>query len=460
MATRRSITPYLRSAGIDVPYDTMTEAQMNERDKSNPLAGYGFKTATEKVQELQQQMAYKRYLQQQQDQQQQVLMAQMSPQRSIGYNATSILANSLGSLFGKKDAPQAAPDTKDDPEVSRFNELAAEVGPAQAKVMFGQELVQGGNPAGAKMIEDGQAELSKKQKADLDLKNAGLDSQLKQKQIGEVKPNTVVNMSATVDGKPVTKNMEVIGKDDQGRNMYREVSQGLKGSVTGPNDSFSNTKGGIDQRLQDVDNSIIAGATFFDGADKLDKVRESTPNGGGWSGKLILKADNLYNGLKGLATSMGVDDSLMNTDKYDWSKLDKTAQGSAKTRAMILELAAMKAKSIEQGGKTLSDGDIQRQIDTLGGDLTNPKMAGSVLQQAREMVYANVENKLKYTTINGQPVLSNPDYQAKLAQLRARVFKDSPNGAGTVRMTRGSKTYNIPADKVDEAVKDGLTRAD
>src|ERR1700754_4185664 len=105
---------WLKKAGVSGPaLDQLTEAQIGEKNKLNPLSGYGFKSAEEKRQRQLQQQYLDMQIQQAQEQQQQAMLQSMNSQSKIGYYAGGGLTGLIDAFRNKGQsqapAPEAAP---------------------------------------------------------------------------------------------------------------------------------------------------------------------------------------------------------------------------------------------------------------------------------------------------------------------------------------------------------------
>lgn len=427
---------YLKAMGIATPYD-QTEAQMEARDAENPLGRYGMMSGKDKQRQQMVREQFQAQMEHEAKLQEQAMLAQMSSQSKIGYGMSGGLGQVIQQLRGfnrKNQGPidntgmmngAAGPDLQDDPAITRFNELVAEVGPETAKEIMGQEL---GN---ASMITDAQKARTAKQKESLEMED--LQGKVNDR---KKKPNEVLTFDTTIDGRPAQKQMEVMGKDADGNNIYREISRGVKGSVQDTKEGWGASGSGVNDRLKEFETRIQASASALDGIERIEALIKENPAIGGWSGRLVANADNIYNGVKNLAAQTGVSEDLMKID-YDYSQLGKTAEGSDKLRAAVLNLAVARAKAAEPGGRGLAEGDIQRAIDEIGGKLTNPRTAVAVLQQAKEMLVQDLDNSGRYSRDDsGQPLINRPEYAKDLEGLRSRAF---PKKAQADRPTISTK---------------------
>jgi hypothetical protein len=408
------INQYLKRAGIKTPYEEMTESQIKEKSKANPLGGYGYTTAQERRDAEAQRRAYEDAMNQEQAQRQQEMLMQMPAEYQIGHHATSLGLQGLGKLFGRgqEQAPQEAPP-ENDPEIDRYNQLVTELGDeATALEILGQET---GNGA---MITQA-AELRKQNEEhnlNMEDKRTTIDERKK-------KPNTVQTFNTMIDGKPGEVDMEIIGKDADGNNIYKQVGKGLKGSVTDTAEGWSNTRGGIDQRAKAFEGALTSTANALDAYDAIMKI---DTKGLGWSGKLISQADNIVSGLKNLGETLAmaegrtIDEAVTKPiGDYDWSKLSGVAAESDKMKSLVFQLAYAQAAATGDSSRSLSDRDIQNQIDIIGGSITNAESFKKVVEQNKTLLIKKLENTGQYSKINGKPV--GEAYKEDLAKLRSRV---------------------------------------
>lgn len=434
------ISKYLRNAGVKTP-EQMTEAQIGEQNKSNPLSSFGFMSAQQKQRrQLEEAMAQKQMDQEQQMLQQQ-LIARMSSEEKIGHYAGSGLMGLMQHLKSKGQAPEMAPQApQNDPQVDRYNQLAMEVGPEMAMQILGQEQ---GN---ASMVQQGQEMRTARDKEALEAKYKQSQIQNMESQMAdraEVKPNNTVTVQRTgPDGKPMQASLEVVGKDPKtGLNIYRELGQAVKGSVTGTKEQWETSKGGINERTKSMENALTSTANAIDSYDALDKLIKDTP-AGGWAGALVGKADDIMSGVKNLGTIIAESEgrdikASMDLGDYDFTKMEKFAGGAAKIKSLVLELAYARAAATGDSSRSLSDRDVQNQIDIVGGQISNPKIFGELMQQNKELMVKKLENMGKYTKIDGKSI--GEAYGSDIAELRNRV------GGG------GTQTAKLPDGMSEEA---------
>jgi ribosomal protein S28E/S33 len=440
------INKFLRNQGVATPYkDDRTSAQIDEANKANPLAGYGFMSAAQKKQRDMQIKLFEEQQRREQEQLQSQLIARMSSQEKIGHFAGQGLFGLVDQLKGKGQAPEVpeAPPTND-PELDRFHQLAQEVGQEGALEIIGRET---GNSA---MIEQAQQMRLAKQKEGLEMRN--MESLIKDREKSEAKPNTVITTQRTgPDGRPMQVSMEVVGKDKDGRNIYKELGEAVKGSLTVDDPTkFGTNKAGVNKRTEDMENMLMGTANAMDSYDLLGKLVKETP-AGGWAGALVSKGEDIVSGVKNLSTLLAQAEDAPNISKdledYDFSKMEKFAGGAAKIKSVVLELAYARALASERGGKTLSEGDVQRALDQIGGSISNPKIFGELMEQNKKQMIKKLENFGEMVMVDGKSIGEAPQYKAKISKLRERAGM-LPKGS-TVKMYRNNKTYNIPEDQVE-----------
>lgn len=426
------ISRYLRNAGIKAPYEDMTEAQIEEQNKSNPLSGFGFMSAQQKQQRELQQQLLEREQKRQEEMFRQQLIAQMSSQEKIGYYSGAGLMGLMQHLKNKGQAPEVPNVSEDDPELARYHQLAAEVGPETALEMLGQET---GN---SQMIAQAQQQRMEKQKKQMELDKMGLDMDNTRGIMAERagKPNQVITTQATgPDGRPLQVSQEVVGKGPDGKNIYKSLGSAVKGSLTVDDPSkFGTSKAGVNKRTEDMENMLTGVANSLDTYDLLDKLVKETP-ANGWAGALVGKADDIISGVQNLSSLLAEQEGAAEVSKslgdYDFSKMEKFAGGAAKIKSAVLELAYARALTAERGGKTLSEGDIQRQIDQIGGSISNPKIFGELMEQNKVAMIKKLENFGEMTMIDGGSIGEAPQYKSKINKLKSRVkmpTEESGNG--------------------------------
>lgn len=417
------ISRYLKQAGLSTSYDDMTESQIEEKNKANPLSGYGFMSSKEKDDRQLKREMYQQELERQDKMMQEQLVARMSSQGQIGYRGMQGLLGLVDHLRGqRKSAPQP---NQDDPEVARYNQMASNPeigGPLQAKLMLGQQLLKQGNPAGAQMIADAREEHMKQQKSQLELKDLQHKTNDPNRDY-EHKPGYSREIYVDLEGKPGVYT-ETLLKNTPDGGIWHKSKPAMKGSVTGAADTFGKSKTDKSKTVQDFEGKMTATANALDSMEKAQKLVEENPNINGWNGRLIAKVDDIYEGLKGLAGTAGIaPENYTDITKYDFGKLEKTAQGSEKLKALVLELAAARAGAAESGGR-FTEGDIQRQIDQIGGSVSNPRTFMALMEQAKGTMVDNLQNQGRFMTVDEKPVGAN--YASQLQELQKRSGRNEP----------------------------------
>lgn len=452
-----SVSRYLKQAGIKLPYEDMTEAQIQEKNKANPLSGYGYYSAQEKAQMQAQREAYQQALDREAQMYQQQMLMQMPAERAIGHYAGQGLMGLMNQIRGynKQQTPEQAP--QNDPELDRYNQLVAEVGQAGALEILGQET---GNSA---MLQEAQ-------KLRREEEERKLDTDLKKQQLADLrnKPNKVINAQfEDENGNPYIRSLEAVGVDPEtGENIYKEVGKAKKDQTAAAQVAAGaggpKTAGGMSSDTQAFEAQLRATANTFDGMDKIREIIMSGPGEGqGWAGELVAKGQNFFDGIKNLADSIapitwdGVDKEVIDKmsegeSAWNWTQFRGVATKSARLRAQILALAYARAAATGDSSRSLSDKDIQYQLDQLAANVNDRETFLTVLDDVREMTYKALANTGRYSLIEGKPIANR--YKPQLEELRIRA------GVGTVRMYKNGIPHNIPAREVAEAESLGYTR--
>jgi hypothetical protein len=444
---------YLRSMGIKTPYEDMTKAQIEDRNKGNPLSGYGFMSAQDKQRRKLEMAMYEREMKRQDDALQQQLVARMSSQGQIGrYAGEGVfgLVNAIRNKGKGQQAPEAAP--QDDPEIARFNELAQQVGPDAAMEMLAAET---GNP---QMMQDAQ-------KSRMEAKKANLEMEDLQGKIADrkAKPNeTIKALIPGPDGVPVEQLLETV-MGENGENLYKVIRQGPRSTVNYNVDGLPTSKAGVNTRTLAIEGALQSTANALDAYDRMSSLVDENPEALGWSGRLIANADKGISGVKNLGKAIANAEgrevtASMDVGNYKWGKLEKVASQSEKMKSLVLQLAYAQAAATGDSSRSLSDRDVQNQIDVIGGQITNPNSFKELMQQNKEILVDKLENMGKYTKIDGKSI--GESYGADIQGLveRVRPKKASKPSGGTVRMKKGDKWYNIPEEKAEAAEASGYTR--
>jgi hypothetical protein len=256
--------------------------------------------------------------------------------------------------------------------------------------------------------------------------------------------------------------MEVVGRDADGRNIYKELGQAVKGSVSDTNEGWRQTgTGGVESRTKAMEGALTATANAFDVYDRMEALAKSAPAGLAWTGTLSSKADSVIAGVKNLTEALVSADNLkvdanMDYTKYDFSKLEKVAAASDKIKSLAFQLAYSQAAAGGDSSRSISDQDIQNQLNIIGGNITNPKSFLELAKQNKELLVSKLDNMAKYTRIDGKSIYGN--YSKDIEGLKSRIGMQSGMPKGTVTMYRGDRKYNIPEDEVDAFTAAGGSR--
>lgn len=447
------ISQYLRQAGVKAPYDDLTEAQIEEKDKMNPLSGYGFMSAKEKATRQQQRDLYDKQLQREQDMFQQQIMSRMTSQGQIGYHAGQGLMGLIDHLRNRNQTPGAAPDMNDDPQVARYNELASQVGPEMAMQMVGQE---NNNPG---MIAAGEKAINEKQKTKLELQKlqSDVNQQGKPYKVGQVIPNIPIT---DVKGRPAKASYSVTGYDEKtGLPKLELWKEGLTGSVTDTASGFNSNPAAENQRTLPFEKLMASTADGLDSYDRLEKVVKASPNALGWSGGWVALADNAVNGIKGLAGTVAEnnwkgDNSSKDISNYDFGKVSKVAGANERIKSIILQLAYQQAAATGDSSRSLSDKDIQFQIDQIGGQITNPTNLLDLMRQNKQVLVSRLKNQAHYIKIDGKPV--GTGYETDIQGLADRVGLNDSAAAPLAPTGEYDGSTPPPANASDDLLRKRL----
>jgi hypothetical protein len=418
MARRTSVNKYLRMAGIRSGEDDMTEAQITERNKSNPLGSFGYRTAQERMQEMAMRNAERRAMEEEAMMQEQIMLQQAAPERAIGHYAGKWAAQGLGKILGKgKPAPAPEAPPQNDPEVDRYNQLVQELGSeASALEMLGQET------GTASMLTQAQ-ELRKadeERKLDMDYKKHQMRKQ----------PNEVISIQKTgPNGEPMLTSAEIYGVDPEtGMNLYREVGAAAKGQTTASSvEDWKPTGSQKGSALQDFEGAMTNTENYLDTSDRIIEIAEKAPSGPGWASKLASSSNNLVMGWSGLRDIVGKDQIDNKTKaklaasnpasqyKDVFARIGGVAKEDAKLQALLLEQAYMMATA---NGQRATDPDIVNALTTLGASLNDKEAFMGVISQNREMYVDRLFNMAKNTGGDGKTL--GDVYGERLGGIKAR----------------------------------------
>lgn len=436
-----NVSQWLRRAGIKTPYADLTEAQLDEKNKQSPLSGYGFMSASDKAQKAQQQALFQQQMQYEQEMQQQQLLARMSSQGQIGHHVGSGIMGMLDALRNKGQAPQATPSPQDDPEVSQYNQYMSEGLPDDvAMEMVGQ---QSGNGA---MIRDALENRGKRQKKELDLEN--VRGQIDER---KRKPNPTITVQKTgPNGEPMQASVEVIGKDSQNNNIYRELGSAVKGSVTDTSEGWGLSKSQKGKQLTDFEGQMTSAENYLDVSDRIGAIADKAQAGPGFALSLAGQANNLRFGFETIKKTMSsqldakAKAKLASEDpvaRYQtvFDNIEDAAGWDANLKALLLEQAYLKATA---NGQRATDADVSNALKTIGGSLNDPKIFKQVIQQDRELTVDHLMNASKNS---GGPNKSLSDvYSDRLKGIQDRR---NPKKASKVRVIGpNGKVKMVPGD--------------
>jgi hypothetical protein len=165
--------------------------------------------------------------------------------------------------------------------------------------------------------------------------------------------------------------------------------------------------------------------TLLNMVDTLKEQISNEPTTIGWSGALTRFADSLRAQVGGVSNFLFPNDppDLLNVEKYDFSKLTSMAVRSAKAKSAITSLAYFYASTVfRQEGRGLSDKDMQKAIDAIGGATGSTEQLMGVLDQVQEMAISNYESKKR--VIEEKDLSSDPFQKYK----QNRKYKDELKG--------------------------------
>jgi hypothetical protein len=416
---------WLRRAGIDLSGmqgTDMTKSQIREKDKMSPLGGYGYMSAKEKAARAQEQAMYEAAMQREQDMFQQQLLARMNSHQQLGHYAGAGLSGLMQAIFKGKNQPSPMMNEgppQDDPEVARYNQLLAEGLPEDTVL----EMV--GNESGnGSMMADAQEQRAARLKAALETQKlqGEVDQQGKPYKVGQLTPPIPVT---DAQGRPAKATYKVIGYDEEtGMPKLELFKEGMSGNVNDTAEGFKTNAAGLNQRTLAFEKLMASTADGLDSYDRLEKVVKQNPTAIGWSGGWVALADNAVNGVKSLAGTLvdnnwKGDESSKKIADYDFSKVSKIAGANERIRSIILQLAYQQAAATGDSSRSLSDKDIQFQIDQIGGQITSPKNLLDLMQQNKQVLVSRLKNQSHYIKVDGKPIGSG--YEKDIQGLVDRV---------------------------------------
>lgn len=210
-------------------------------------------------------------------------------------------------------------------------------------------------------------------------------------------PEAVAPLKAPTTRSIIDKDERIDQEFDLTTGEFVEVGRGPRSVVqrqeTGPPGSF---KTGSQTGAQEVEMENAASATIqavATAGDLVDLVR-SNKSIVGIPGAFFRITNDLAQSAVGIAQGLGVTfegnlETLTNPENYDFSKFRGTAIDSAVMQSAIVNLAFAAAAASGQEGRSISDKDIQRFINEIGGSTSDPKAFEAVIRKFTERLVRN-----------------------------------------------------------------------
>lgn len=465
----------------------LTTDQIELQKSSNPLFGFGFKTAQDKQAEA---IAAA---------QQAALMQQADDANSDYYAAQDplaygrVLASRSGRGFGralanyqgsKNPAPQQ--DMTNDPVYDRLVQLTQEFGdPDKAMLFLGRELVTQGDQRGVQMVQQAQDNILKKQKAvteqgqnELALRtglkdepNAGLPYK-----IGQI----VSRASMDASGRPITKEMRYGGRKPDGTDIWEEVDRGVKGSVQGPNDTWG-TNATIAKTREDYQKEQLAAKNLSQIVSRMREIKAIQPASTGYAPDIVAKFSDITGAAKDIGRVLlpntfsgggtgnsrvlwdetGTKATVASVDKYNSLFESMHINGTA-MRNLTYELAFALIASTQGPNTRPTDDDFRNALKEVGQATRDDAAWNALIDNISERAAQRLENSSQLTLLEGTPIGQRPEYMQStkeiLDSLRKNKATAQPSNTNEpVRLMRGGKSYLIPSDKVEKALSEGFT---
>lgn len=203
-------------------------------------------------------------------------------------------------------------------------------------------------------------------------------------------------------------------EDSQGRIVDSVTREHLPNAIRAPSQRQEGKIPATAKQKMDALGSNVSEMEFI-GNEIISKMKEN-PNILGVAGGLSRLTDSMKEQAIGLAQEVFDIEVTASQDinQYDWSKVPAAAK-SAEMQTNLLNLAMAAAASKGQSGKSLSDKDLQREIEAIGGG------AGSRTQLEARIKATIRSGKRRYITSYKQTHGKSPSMS---------IFKRSDVGQG------------------------------
>jgi hypothetical protein len=409
--------------GITSPQQ-LTESQQEVQDAQNPLGRYGFLSAKDKELQAQRRALYQQQMDRENEIMQQNMLNNMSSQKQIGYGAGNGLMNLIKQLKGGgaiKDV-KGIEDMGNDPQIDRLNQLVAELGDKNtAMEILGQET---GN---AQMIADAQSGRRGVQKENLELQDLTKKVNDPNRDF-EHKPGYSREIDTEIDGKPAVYTETLLSNTADG-GIWKRTKPAIKGSVTGDKESFGRTAAGINKDIETLQSQWYATTNSLDSIDKLTEIIGRESQAGGNMGTMIGKGVNFVHGLQNAgkvaaqAFSKSDETTLVENNMSDKarSRLSEIAGANAELRATLIAAAYATAAANGDSGRSLSDKDVSNVLETFGADINDPQTFLKIMQNNREKLVGQYENRLKSIDTKSGTYYDEPSYRKRADEFRTRI---------------------------------------
>lgn len=366
------------------PYLKGTQGTMLERRDArkrlqtyNPLSAFGFMSDQEQSQAqlMNDQMEDVKALQ----------LAQLNPLQSQVYQAHRAgtkLAQAINGLIGGKKT------RGDDPHIDEFNKIV-ELNNGDlptSYIQMGKDLVKRGDSRGIQMIQQGtklQLDQNKELAAtDQDIASAASSRASAAVATAGAKIGDVRNIQYGDQ----QQQQEVVDIKN-GRPIWADVGTGgarsPKQTVQNLDDPRTASQEGAAYQKMTDSATMLKGA--MDDMDYIAKEAASNPGAIGMQGMVVEKAYNIYqaakNGIQYGILNKKVDPALQykldNAEKYlkdfDMSGIEKVGITNPAIQAQFIRLAFGLAATSQQGGRTISDRDVNQWMKTIGAGISDPR---------------------------------------------------------------------------------------
>lgn len=177
----------------------------------------------------------------------------------------------------------------------------------------------------------------------------------------------------------------------------------ITGTIKGTPDEFSVSK----KEFGELRASEISTLNAMQISDRLIQQVQVNPDVLSVGGTISVTLDTLKSQAESLARISGIPiKASSDPSKYDFSHLENTAQNTAGFRSNVTAMAFAAAAASGQTGRSVSNRDVQRFIDQVGGGAGSPAQFAAAMGETRRFLEMNFKNRYR--------VLTGKDYEGPI----------------------------------------------